>query len=145
MIDAAEKYTTIRDDFFSKPLYPLKDIRLMGSRCCDCGEVFLGEVAVCQQCQGNNIESIPLSRNGTLYSYTVARNRPPGEYKGLDNPFQPFPIGLVELPEGVRILSVLQCDIDHLEIDMKLELSIQKLYEDDEGRIVLTYIFKPTI
>ena len=138
-----EKYIGVKDDFFSKPLYPLENVRLLGSKCRDCGEVFLGKAAACQQCQSENMESITLSQNGTLYSYTVARNRPPGDYKGPDDPFQPFPVGLVELPEGIRILSLLDCDIDKVEVGMKLELSIQRLYDDEEGRTVLTYKFKP--
>jgi len=143
MPKSEEKYIGVKDDFFSKPLYPLENVRLMGSKCRDCGEVFFGKVIACQQCQGGNMESITLDRKGVLYSYTVVRNRPPGDYKGPDNPFQPFPVGLVELPEGVRILSVLDCDIDEPEIGMQLELSIQRLYEDEEGRTVLTYKFKP--
>ena len=138
------EYIAVKDDFFTKPLYPLENVRLLGSKCSDCGEVFFGKLATCQQCQSSNMESIILSRNGTLYSYTVVRNRPPGDYKGPDNPFQPFSSGLVELPEGVRILSVLDCGVDEAKIGMKLELSILELYEDQEGRSVLTYKFKPT-
>ena len=142
MDEPAEKYIGVKDDFFSSPLYPLEKVGLMGSRCHDCGEVFLGKVYACQNCQSENLESIPLSKTGKLYSYTVVRNRPPGDFKGPDNPFIPFPVGLVELPEGVRILSVLDGDINKLKIDTDLELLIEKLYEDEEGRTVITYKFK---
>ena len=139
----AEKYTSVRDDFFSKPFYPLENVCLMGSKCKECGEVFLGKVAACQQCQSEAVESIPLSKDGTLYSYTVVRTRPPGDYKGPDDPFEPFPVGLVEIPEGVRILSVLDCDTENIKIGTKVTLSIQVLYVDAEGRNVITYKFKP--
>ena len=142
MSEGESKYTTIKDDFFSKPLFPPEQVKLMGSKCRDCGEVFFGKLAACQQCQSRNMESISLGSNGTLYSYTVARNKPPGDYRGPDDPFQPFALGFVELPEGVRILSVLDCDIKEVKIGMKLGLSIQKFYEDEEGRTVLTYKFK---
>ena len=138
-----DKYTAVKDDFFSKPLYPLDKVRLMGSKCRDCGEVFLGHVIACEHCQGENLESIPLGRTGTLYSYTINRIRPPGDYKGSDS-FQPFAVGLVELPEGIRILSVLtDCDFDKLKVGMDLELSIEELYKDEDGNREITYKFRP--
>ena len=89
------------------------------------------------------MESITLSRDGTLYSYTIVRYKPPGDYKGPE-PFEPFAVGLVEVPEGVRILSpLIGCNFDDLKIDMNLELVVEKLYRDEEGRNVLIYKFKP--
>jgi uncharacterized OB-fold protein len=142
MAEAAKKYIGVRDDFFSKPLFPTEAVALMGSRCSACGEVFLGTVFACQNCQSAHLKSIPLSRDGTLFSYTVVRNRPPGDYKGPDNPFQPYPVGLVELPDGVRILSVLDCELGALKIGMPLTLCIYELYDDEMGRTVLSYQFK---
>jgi len=140
----SKEYIPIRDDFFSKPIYPLEEARLAGSRCRTCGEVFLGKVVGCQQCQSEDMEDVTLSKNGTLYSYTVVRNRPPGDYKGPDDPFQPFAVGLVELPEGVRILSPLaDSSFEDLKINMELELSVEELYTDEEGRGVVSYKFRP--
>jgi uncharacterized protein len=138
-----KKYVAVKDDFFSKPLFPLENVTLMGSRCSECGEVFFGKVAACQQCQSEKIQSVPLGKTGTLYSYTIVRNRPPGDYKGPDNPFVPFPVGLVELPDGVRVMSVIDADIDKLQIGISMDLSIQELYQDEEGNSVITYKFKP--
>lgn len=138
-----KEYIAIKDDFLSKPLYPLENVKLMGSRCRACEEVFLGKVVACQQCQGEDMEDIALSSYGTLYSYTIARNRPPGDYKGPE-PFEPFAIGLVELPKGIRILAPLTgCSFEELEIGMALELSVEEFCTDEEGRTVLTYKFRP--
>ena len=143
MAQTAKKYITVKEDFFSKPLYPLDKVRLMGTRCRECGEVFLGEVIACEQCQSESLESIPLSRTGKLYSYTINWNRPPGDYKGPE-PFQPFAVGLVELPEGIRILSVLtDCDFDKLKAGMNLALSVEELCQDEEGNTLVTYKFRP--
>jgi len=143
MSEEEGKYIGVREDFFNTPMYPLKKVHLMGSRCHDCEEVFLGKVVACQCCQSENLESITLGRTGKLYSYTVVRHRPPGNYKGPE-PFEPYAVGLVELPEGVRILSpLIDCHFDELKIGMNLELVIEKLYEDEEGRNVLTYKFRP--
>ncbi len=143
MSQTEKKYVAIREDLLSKPLYPVDQVCLMGTRCCDCGEVFFGKVIACEQCQSESLESIPLSRTGKLYSYTINWNRPPGNYKGRE-PFQPFAVGLVELPEGIRVLSVLtDCDFDKLRVGMDLELSIEEFYKDEEGNIVVTYKFRP--
>ena len=143
MSPTEKKYVAVKDDFFSKPLYPLDKVDLMGTRCCGCGEVFLGEVIACEQCQSENLESIHLSRTGKLYSYSISWNKPPGDYKGPE-PFQPFAVGLVELPEGIRVLSVLtDYDFDKLRVNMDLGLSVEELYEDEEGNTVVTYKFKP--
>ncbi len=139
-----KEYIPIKDDFFIKPIFPLEKARLAGSRCRKCGEVFLGKAVVCQQCLNNELEDIALSRQGTLHAYTVARNRPPGDYKGPDNPFVPFAIGLVELPEGIRIISPLDSvDLDNLRIGIELELSIEELYTDEAGKTVVAFKFRP--
>jgi len=83
----------------------------MGSKCKDCGEVALGKRQGCSNCGGENLEGAPLGRRGKLWTYTVIRHKPPGDYKGPD-PFVPFGLGLVELPEGIRVLSPIQCDLD---------------------------------
>ena len=143
MSQASEKYVSVKEDFLSKPLYPLEEVSLMGSKCHKCGEVFLGRAVACQNCQSEDMESLNLSRTGKLYSYTIDWNRPPGDYKGPD-PYEPFAVGLVELPDGIRILSVLaDCDLDKLEIDMDLELSVEELYKDEEGNTIVTYKFRP--
>ncbi len=143
MAQTETKYIAVKDDFLSKPLSPLNKVTLMGSKCRNCGEVFLGKVIACERCQSENVESVPLSRTGTLYSYTINRNRPPGDYKGPD-PFQPFAVGLVELPEGTIILSVLtDVEFDKLKVGKALELSVEELYKDEKGNTVLTYKFRP--
>ena len=139
-----KEYVAIKDDLLSKPLYPLENVRLMGSRCRACGEVFFGKAVACQQCQREDMEDTVLSREGTLYSYTIIRNRPPGEYKGPDEPFEPFAVGLVELPEGIRILAPLAgCSFVELMIGMDLELSIEEFCKDELGKTVLRYTFRP--
>jgi uncharacterized protein len=136
-----EKMLPIRDGIFILPLEPLEKAQLAGTRCLNCGEVSLGTVPFCPNCTGNKVEVIPLSRNGILWTYTVIRTRPPGDYKGPD-PFVPFGEGLVELPEGIRVLSPLKVDIDQIKIGMELELVAYPLYVK-EGKPVIAFAFKP--
>ena len=71
----------------------------------------------------DRFEAVPLSRTGTLWSWTVQRfepKRPP--YQG-PVPFVPFAIGYVELPGEVIVESRLD-GIDAPEIGMAVALRI---------------------
>ncbi len=117
---------------------------LIGSKCLECGEVRFPANSFCPQCCKETTEKIPLSRSGRLYSFTIQRFKPPPPYRGLE-PFEPYGVGMVELPEGLRITSVLEeSDPARLSVGMELELIITKFLEDEEGREVLAYKFKPT-
>lgn len=131
----------INEDLLTTPLFPAGQVRLRGSKCRTCGEVFFGKHLSCENCGSEDIEEMPLSRRGKLYTYTVIRHRPPGDYKGPD-PFVPFGVGLVELPEGCRVVAPLTAS-DKLEIGMELELLVDKLYEDEDGHEVMAFKFKP--
>ena len=138
-----KKRIPVKEGFFTLPLYPLEQVRLMGKRCRSCGEAFLGKRQACENCQSADLEDVILSNRGKLYTYTIIRHRPPGDYVGPDT-FVPYAVGMVELPEGLRIVSVLtDCDIDKLRIGMDLELVIERLYEDAEGSEVITFKFRP--
>lgn len=131
----------IREGLLTSPLTPFDKVRIIGSKCNHCGEVMLGEVSCCANCACEETKIIPLSPNGNLWTYTVIRHRPPGSYRGPE-PFEPFAEGLVELPEGIRILSVLDCEIDKLAIGMALELVVHTLYVDDQGKNVIAFKFR---
>src|SRR3954471_6690917 len=109
----------IRDGLLTEPLSDLAQVRLMGSRCADCSETSLGRHAICPNCGKAATNPLPLSPRGRLWTYTIVRHRPPGDYKGPD-PFEPFGLGLVELPDGVRVLAPIECDLAALKIGLEL-------------------------
>lgn len=134
----------IREDLFTMPLDDLKQAKLRGSSCKNCGEVFLGKASACGNCAEDDMTGLTFSNRATLWSYTVIRYQPPGDYKGPVDPFVPFVLGLVELPEGIRILAPLtERDIDKIKIDMPLELEIAPLYKDDDGNEVIAFSYRP--
>lgn len=140
MVEKAGKMKVpIRERLLSTPLSPLEDVRLLGSKCKNCGEVGLGEVSSCQNCAGEDLITIPLSQNGKLWTFTVIRNRPPGDFKGE----VPLGEGLVELPEGIRVKSPLGGDVEKLEIGMDLKFTAYPLYENENGEEVIAFRFDP--
>jgi uncharacterized OB-fold protein len=136
------KQVPIREGLFATPLSPADQVRLLGSQCQSCGEVSLGKRSACPNCGSNQVREVPLSHKGKLWTYTVIRHRPPGEYKGPD-PFVPFGEGLVELPEGIRVLSPIECELDKLKIGMELQLEVFKLFENEDGNEVIAFRFRP--
>lgn len=131
----------IKDGLLSGPLSQLDRVRLAGCRCASCGETAFGRKVVCPNCGAAAVNEIALSDRGKLWSFTVIRHRPPGNYKGPD-PFAPFGLGLVELPDGIRVLSPLECEIGKLKIGLELQFKPYIRHEED-GREVIDFTFKP--
>ena len=138
---AATALVPIRKDLFTLPLSPLGDVRLVGTDCKTCGEVSLGQARMCPNCAATDVTPLPLSTQGVVWTYTVIRHRPPGEYQGPD-PFVPFGLGLVELPEGLRVLAPLDGDIESLHVGMEVELVVFQLYRDTEDNGVVAFEFR---
>lgn len=138
------KRVPIRADLFTKPLDDLSKVSLAGSKCHNCGEVFMGKVYNCANCGGDDIEDIVFGKEGKLWTYTLIQYQPPGEYKGPTDPFVPFIEGLVELPEGIRIVApVLELKTEDVRIDMPLELVIYDFFTDEDGNKVVAFYYRP--
>jgi len=141
MSETAKKKVPIKEGLFEF----LEDgAHLIGSRCRECGEVTFPANAFCPQCCAETTTNVPLSRRGILYSFTVQRFRPPPPYRGPE-PFAPYGVGMIELPEGLRITAVLEEDDPaSLRVGLEMELVITGFFEDDEGNEVLGYKFGRT-
>ena len=117
---------------------------LVGTSCTGCGTHYFPKSLSCRNpaCHAKAVHEVTLGRRGRLYSYTVQAYRPPALCRM--EPWAPYAIGLVELPEGLRVLGMLTgCELDDLRVDMPLELVIETLYQDEQGRDVSTYKFAP--
>ena len=69
------------------------------------------------------------------------RHRPPPGYEGEI----PFGVGIVELPEGVRVIGRLtEGDPAALRLGQAMELRVVPLHTDADGHDVVTYAFAPT-
>jgi len=125
----------IRDGMFLGSLSDLEDVSLAGTRCADCAETSLGSVSLCPNCGSDRVHTLRLGNDGILWTYTVARHRPPGDYRGPE-PFKPFGIGLVELAEGLRVMSPLDCELHELRVGLPLRFSPFLRHDKDGGTVV---------
>jgi uncharacterized OB-fold protein len=112
---------------------------LIGGACAQCRQVHFPRLATCPYCAAAECEARPLSVRGVLHGFTAVLNRPPG-YRGA----VPFGFGVVELPEGVRVITRLtESAVERLHHGMAMRLVFTPLHVDDEGREVLSYAFAP--
>ncbi len=109
---------------------------LLANKCKACGQIFFPKAKLCLACLHEELEEVPLSKKGTLYSYTIAH---------MPSSFFPPPhaMGYVDLPESVRVFAPLKIIEDKpFDVGMEMELVIEKLGEVDEKEII-GYVFKP--
>jgi uncharacterized OB-fold protein len=115
--------------------------QLLGSRCTRCGEVAFPKQSSCPACTSDSTEEVRLARRGTLWTWTIQRFPPPPPYLGR---FEPYGVGYVELPEGVRIEARLTtADPEALAIGMEMELVLEKFADGPDGEARMTFAFAP--
>jgi len=108
---------------------------LLSNTCKACGQVFFPKVIFCPTCFGKEMNETVLSRQGKLYSYTIC-HMPAGSFT------PPFVVGLIDLPEGVRVFAPLKVDSEQmLTVGTDMEVVIEELWEED--RTILGYRFLP--
>ncbi|HET7736566.1 MAG TPA: OB-fold domain-containing protein [Nocardioidaceae bacterium] len=115
---------------------------LIGSRCTDCGHVsFPKETVFCKNptCSGEGFDDVELSRRGRVWSYTDAQYQPPPPYIPQTDPYQPFALAAVELPEGLVVMGQVAngYGVADLSVGAEVELVVEPLYRDDEGEKVI--------
>src|SRR6187399_3404306 len=104
--EAAETGTPAIEGWFTTGAEPA----LLASRCTTCGSVFFPRMeGFCRNpaCDGEVFEVTELSRRGTVWSYTDAQYQPPPPYIPASDPYEPFALAAVELPEGIVVLGQL--------------------------------------
>jgi len=119
--------------------------RLIAGRCKSCGTYFFPSFYPVHRpdCKERQMEEVLLSRRGRLESYTIQHYPPPPPFVPPD-PFVPYGIGLVTLPEGVNVVGVLTgVAVEELKTNLDVELVVDKFYEDKDGNEVLTWMFRP--
>ena len=112
---------------------------LEASRCPKCGKYFFPAREFCTECYCEQMESVPLSREGELYTYTVVSIG----VKGFPTPYI---LAWITFPEGPRIVAQVEFDpeqADRLYTGMKMRLEVGCLRVLEDGTEVMGYKFKP--
>jgi uncharacterized OB-fold protein len=80
-----------------------------------------------------DVKPEPMSRRGTLYSFTTSHVGP----KAWDKPYM---LGYVDLENGVRVFSHLR---GALKIGAVVELGIADIGKTEGGAPITTFVFQP--
>jgi hypothetical protein len=135
-----KKKIPVKEDLF-KPPGDEGEGYLIGSRCKACGEYFHPKRVICANCYSEDLEEVALGKKGKILTYTIGRTSYPG------TPVTPpFVTALVELPEKVRVLSLIAgIELDKVEIGTEVELCFWKTGEDEKGNEIVAYAFRPML
>lgn len=137
-LETTETIAPFFKGIFTLPPYGQGGPRLLGGFCPACGDYTFPRPRFCPHCLGA-VEEADLGSEGSLYSFTVIRTRPP---LGLP---QPYAVGFVDLKEkNVRIFCLLDPKaIERLRINIPLRLSVAPLGHDGQGAPRLRPYFIP--
>ena len=94
-------------------------------RCNDCQKAYFYPRFFCPRCLGTNVEWIKASGRGKLHTYMI-NHRPPPAFAGE----APYAIAIVELEEGVRMMSNIhgiEITPENLVLDMPLRVVFEEL------------------
>lgn len=104
-----------------------------------CGAHHFPRHDTCPYCAAEDPVPVDLSSQGRLWSWTAVTASPPG-YEGVT----PYGFGVVELPEGIRVITRLTEDDPALLVaGQPMELRIVPLHRNAEGNEVVSFAFAP--
>jgi hypothetical protein len=99
--------------------------KLFIQHCPDCEKYVFYPRALCPHCMGDAMEWQEVSGKGKVYSYSIVYQATPAFAQDT-----PFVMALIDLDEGVRILShIIHCSLDEVECDMPVKV----VFEEQDG------------
>ena len=116
----------------------LKEHELRIQRCTDCKTFRVPPRPMCGSCQSLNWDYVVSSGRGTVYSFVMPK------YPPLPFLEYPYVVALIELDEGVRIVSNL-CDIEPeaIENGMPVEVFYETFEALPSGEELVLHQFRP--
>ena len=121
--------------------WPSNQPQLIGGRCESCNTYFFPKFSIIHKpgCKERQVKDVLLSRRGKLDTYTIQYYPPPPPFK-VPDPYVPYAIGWVALPEGVAVAGIITgCKLEDVKMHMDLELVVEPAWEDEEGAQALTW------
>ncbi|WP_307818629.1 bifunctional MaoC family dehydratase N-terminal/OB-fold nucleic acid binding domain-containing protein [Streptomyces sp. MBT62] len=102
--------------------------QLLIQRCTSCGTLRHPWLPGCNTCGGPDWDTVEASGDGTVYSYVVMHHPP---FPAFD---PPYAVGLIELAEGVRIVSnVVGVPYDKVRVGLPVRLEFRRYDDEDKG------------
>lgn len=112
---------------------------LKGHRCKACGRLWFPKFIPCPDpdCWGEEMEMVPLSRRGTIYSVTDVYVGQPAM-----RAYMPLSMAYIDLPEKIRVFAQLEGDIGSFQCGDEVELTTGAVRNNRQGQPIIGYKFK---
>lgn len=115
----------------SKPYWNgLKEGKLLIQYCDDCHQSIFYPRSICPHCFSEDISWQEAIGTGKIYSFTIV-HQAFGPFKAES----PFVVGIVELDEGVRMMTRILGDEEQIAIDNRVSV----VFKEVESDLVLPY------
>ncbi len=112
----------------SKFAVHLKDGRLMGTVCTECGYTTFPPRADCPECMGSTFNFEEYSGEGTVYTFTEIAAAPTGFEDEV-----PYTVAVVDLKEGGRLLAWVGDTIPTADVTIGMEVQVvPRIFEEVE-------------
>lgn len=123
----------------------LKEKKLMGTRCKECGELYVPPRRFCFKCHSENMEWEQVKGKGELVAFTCIFVAPPYMAKKGYGRKNPYCTGVVRLEEGPRVVARIDgVDASKPEtINVGLTLQADFIKEGEGEEETTTLVFKP--
>lgn len=115
-------------DALEEPFWrSIREGKLRLQRCVRCGCFRHPPQPICARCSSFDDEWVEASGEGTLYTFTIVHHP---VHPAMES-WVPYATGLVELAEGVRMVSLIQgLPLDEVRIGMRLRLDFKQVAPD---------------
>jgi len=116
--------------------------RMEATKCKKCQFISFPARLVCPECGSKEFDTINLSGNGKIDTYTIIRTAPEGFTDQA-----PYALGIVELDEGVKVMGqITDCEPDNLKIGDRVVSKFRRMNEEGKtGMIMYSYKFVPDV
>jgi uncharacterized OB-fold protein len=132
------KRVPFREGLFEMPAAPGELPRLIGVRCPACGARFATPRAICLQCARRGLERCTLSPTGTVWTFTVVHQQPPGSVMQV-----PYAIAQVELDDGPIVSSaIVDTPLESVRVGLPVEMTLHAVRHDEDGNEVVAHAFR---
>ncbi|RLC28484.1 MAG: benzoylsuccinyl-CoA thiolase [Deltaproteobacteria bacterium] len=132
-----EDITFFHPDIFEVPAN--EPPYLKGYKCRKCGKIWFPKFVPCPNpdCWSEDMEIIPLSRKGKIYSYSDMYIGQP-DMKA----YMPMTVAYVDLPEGIRVFAQLEGEVGSFNCEDEVEVVAGAIRDNMDGKPITSYKFK---
>jgi uncharacterized OB-fold protein len=103
----------------------IKSHKILVQKCSSCGLLRFYPRIICPKCLSDQFNWIPCSGKGRIYSYTTIYRPPLPAFAE----FVPYTIALIDLEEGIRILSQVEGNPDSIAIGVRVSVTFEDFLE----------------